>query len=122
MKRRCQIAEECGADIMVSIHQNSYTQESVCGAQTFYYETSEEGRRLAECIQEQLIIAADDGNHREIKGNTSYFLLKKTPVTTVIVECGFLSNWREAELLTQEEYQRLMVNAIADGILEYLEE
>lgn len=108
--------------LAVSIHQNSYTQESVCGAQTFYYETSEEGRRLAECIQEQLIIAADDGNHREIKGNTSYFLLKKTPVTTVIVECGFLSNWREAELLTQEEYQRLMVNAIADGILEYLEE
>ena len=107
--------------LAVSIHQNSYTQESVCGAQTFYYETSEEGRRLAECIQEQLIIAADDGNHREIKGNTSYFLLKKTPVTTVIVECGFLSNWREAELLTQEEYQRLMVNAIADGILEYLE-
>lgn len=108
--------------LAVSIHQNSYTQESVCGAQTFYYETSEEGRRLAECIQEQLIIAADDGNHREIKGNTSYFLLKKTPVTTVIVECGFLSNWREAELLTQEDYQRLMVNAIADGILEYLEE
>lgn len=108
--------------LAVSIHQNSYTQESVCGAQTFYYETSEEGRRLAECIQEQLIIAADDGNHRQIKGNTSYFLLKKTPVTTVIVECGFLSNWREAELLTQEDYQRLMVNAIADGILEYLEE
>lgn len=106
--------------MVISIHQNSYPQESVCGAQVFYYETSEEARLLAECIQRQLILAADDGNHRQAKGNTSYFLLKKTPVTTVIVECGFLSNWREATLLQQEDYQRLMTGAIVDGILEYL--
>lgn len=113
------ITQECPM-LVVSIHQNSYTQESICGAQTFYYEHSEEGRLLAECIQNHLLLAVDDGNHRQIKGNTSYFLLKKTPVTTVIVECGFLSNWREAELLVQEEYQRIMVDAIAEGILEYV--
>lgn len=106
--------------MVISIHQNSYPQESVCGAQVFYYENSEEARLLAECIQRQLILAADDGNHRQAKGNTSYFLLKKTPVTTVIVECGFLSNWREAGLLQQEDYQRLMTGAIVAGVLEYL--
>lgn len=120
LQNRIRLIAEEEPLMVISIHQNSYPQESVCGAQVFYYETSEEARLLAECIQRQLILAADDGNHRQAKGNTSYFLLKKTPVTTVIVECGFLSNWREAALLQQEDYQRLMTGAIVDGILEYL--
>lgn len=120
LQNRIRLITEEEPLMVISIHQNSYPQESVCGAQVFYYETSEEARLLAECIQRQLILAADDGNHRQAKGNTSYFLLKKTPVTTVIVECGFLSNWREAALLQQEDYQRLMTGAIVDGILEYL--
>lgn len=120
LQNRIRLITEEDPLMVVSIHQNSYTQESICGAQVFYYETSEDGRALAECIQRHLILTADDGNHRQAKGNTSYFLLKKTPVTTVIVECGFLSNWREAELLQQEDYQRMMMGAIVDGILEYL--
>ena len=120
LQNRIRLIAEEDPLLVISIHQNSYPQESVCGAQVFYYETSEEAKQLAECIQRQLILAADDGNHRQAKGNTSYFLLKKTPVTTVIVECGFLSNWREATLLQQEDYQRLMTGAIVDGILEYL--
>lgn len=120
LQNRIRLIAEEDPLMVISIHQNSYTQESVCGAQVFYYEKSEEARQLAECIQRQLILAADDGNHRQAKGNTSYFLLKKTPVTTVIVECGFLSNWQEATLLQQEDYQRLMTGAIVDGILEYL--
>lgn len=120
LQNRIRLIAEEDPLLVISIHQNSYPQESVCGAQVFYYETSEEARQLAECIQRQLILAADDGNHRQAKGNTSYFLLKKTPVTTVIVECGFLSNWQEATLLLQEDYQRLMTGAIVDGILEYL--
>lgn len=120
LQNRIRLIAEEDPLLVISIHQNSYPQESVRGAQVFYYETSEEARQLAECIQRQLILAADDGNHRQVKGNTSYFLLKKTPVTTVIVECGFLSNWQEAALLQQEDYQRLMTGAIVDGILEYL--
>ncbi|MDE6712746.1 MAG: N-acetylmuramoyl-L-alanine amidase, partial [Lachnospiraceae bacterium] len=120
LQNRIRMIAEEDPLLVISIHQNSYPQESVRGAQVFYYETSEEARQLAECIQRQLILAADDGNHRQAKGNTSYFLLKKTPVTTVIVECGFLSNWQEAALLQQEDYQRLMTGAIVDGILEYL--
>lgn len=120
LQNRIRLIAEEDPLLVISIHQNSYPQESVRGAQVFYYETSEEARQLAECIQRQLILAANDGNHRQIKGNTSYFLLKKTPVTTVIVECGFLSNWQEAALLQQEDYQRLMTGAIVDGILEYL--
>ena len=54
MKRRCSLINESEADLAVSIHQNSYTQESICGPQVFYYETSVKGRNLAEILQETL--------------------------------------------------------------------
>lgn len=54
------------------------------------------------------------------KANESYYLLKKTPTPTVIVECGFLSNTEEANLLITDEYQDKVAEAIRDGILTYL--
>ena len=62
----------------------------------------------------------DPQNHRQAKANESYFLLKKTPSPTVIVECGFLSNSEEAALLATEEYQDKVAEAVKAGILEYL--
>jgi len=53
MKRRCLMAEECQADILVSIHQNSYQSEGVKGAQVFYYSHSDEGEKLAKAIQKR---------------------------------------------------------------------
>ena len=91
MKRRLEIIEKADPVIVVSIHQNSYHEEYVKGAQVFYYTTSESSRQLAEVIQEQLR-SLDPDNRREAKGNDSYFLLKKTSKPIVIVECGFLSN------------------------------
>ena len=99
MKRRLEIIEKADPVIVVSIHQNSYHEEYVKGAQVFYYTTSESSRQLAEVIQEQLR-SLDPDNRREAKGNDSYFLLKKTSKPIVIVECGFLSNREEAEKLS----------------------
>ena len=104
----------------VSIHQNSYPQESVKGAQVFYYGQSKEGKELAETLQKTLVAQLDPQNHRQAKANESYYLLKKTPSPTVIVECGFLSNWKEAKALNTEEYQERMAWTIHMGIMEYL--
>ena len=120
MKRRVALIEEAAPAITVSIHQNSYPEEYVHGAQVFYYDDSREGQLLAELIQKQLIEKLDPENHRQIKANDSYYLLKKTDVPIVIVECGFLSNQAEAELLSQEEYQDRVAWAIHMGILQYL--
>lgn len=122
LQNRIRLIEECNPIMVISIHQNSYSQESVSGAQVFYYSTSEEGKMLAECIQERMISDVDPSNHRQAKGNDSYYLLKKTPVPTVIVECGFLSNFEEAGLLVTDEYQEKMMDAVTEGILDYLEE
>ena len=122
MQKRCKIIEDSNALFTVSIHQNSYTSPEIQGAQVFYYGQSENGKKLAEILQTALIEQVDPDNHRAAKANESYYLLKKTPTPTVIVECGFLSNQSEADLLLTEDYQSKLAHAIYLGILSYLEE
>ena len=76
---------------------------------------------LAECIQAELIRQLAPANHRQAKANDSYYLLKKTSSPTVIVECGFLSNPTEADLLCDPDYQDLIVSAIYSGVRAYLD-
>lgn len=119
MKRRLEIIEKADPVLVVSIHQNSYHEEYVKGAQVFYYETSETSKRFARVLQEQLR-QLEPENNRKSKGNDSYFLLKKTSKPIVIVECGFLSNYEEAEKLSTELYQEKLAWNIHMGIMKYL--
>lgn len=121
MKKRVALINEEKPAIAVSIHQNSYSQADIKGAQVFYYEHSEVGKNAALMMQEELK-QIDSENTREAKGNDTYYLLKKTEVPTIIVECGFLSNAQEAEKLTDETYQNELANAICDGIIKWLKQ
>ena len=75
MKRRVEIIEQASPVLTVSIHQNSYHEEYVHGAQTFYYENSEQSKVLAEKIQQMLLKDVDSENKRVAKSNDSYYLL-----------------------------------------------
>ncbi|MBS6397955.1 MAG: N-acetylmuramoyl-L-alanine amidase [Clostridiales bacterium] len=121
MKNRCALINEKKPDCVVSIHQNSYHEEYVNGAQVFYYGNSAEGKKLAETLQAKLVSYVDPDNHRQAKANSSYYLLKKTEAPIVIVECGFLSNWEEAKKLQEDSYQNQIAWGIAMGILSYLQ-
>ncbi|MDD6207813.1 MAG: N-acetylmuramoyl-L-alanine amidase [Clostridiales bacterium] len=120
LRARIQVIEETAPDLVVSIHQNSFEQASSKGAQVFYYDGSQKGKELAEQLQAELISSLDSSNHRKAKANQSYYLLKKSAYTTVIVECGFLSNSEEAQKLSSREYQDQVAKAIAVGIIKYL--
>ena len=120
MLTRAEIMNSADADCIVSIHQNSYSLESIDGAQVFYYESSKDGSQLASLIQKSLISRADPSNHRSEKSNSSYFLLKNASAPIVIVECGFLSNWEESKKLVDDTYQQKLAWAIHLGILQYL--
>lgn len=122
MKNRVALIDSSGADLAVSIHQNSYSEEYVKGAQVFYYATSLQGKDIAEVMQRTLAETLDRENHREAKANDSYYLLKKTQAPIIIAECGFLSNSEEARLLTEEAYQDRVAWAIHLGILRWLSE
>lgn len=121
MRKRCEIIDNSNARLAVSIHQNSYHEEGVKGAQVFYYEMSEDGEKLANFIQNRLIEKLDKTNTRKAKSNESYYLLRKTATPTVIVECGFLSNYEEASKLIEESYQKKIAKAVFEGIEDYLE-
>lgn len=122
MKQRIAIIEKTQPLAAVSIHQNSYTEEYVNGAQVFYYKDSKGGETLAALLQESLRARLNPENHRQMKANDSYYLLKKTQIPTVIVECGFLSNSKEAELLSSEEYQDKVAWAVFMGIMQFISE
>ena len=120
MRKRCQLIEEVKPDLVISIHQNSYHEEYVHGAQVFYYGTSEPGKALAELIQKKMIDYVDPENRRQAKANESYYILKKTNVPIAIVECGFLSNWEEAKKLQDPGYQNKIAWAVAMGMISYM--
>lgn len=120
MQRRIALIDETAPVLTVSIHQNSYHDPSVKGPQVFYYETSGEGKELAADLQESLNTTLEVERPREIKENTSYYLLKRSKGVLVIAECGFLTNPDEADLLQTEEYQEKVADALTDGIVTYL--
>lgn len=120
MQRRIALIDETAPVLTVSIHQNSYHDPSVKGPQVFYYETSGEGKELAADLQESLNTTLEVERPREIKGNTIYYLLKRSKGVLVIAECGFLTNPDEADLLQTEEYQEKVADALTDGIVTYL--
>ena len=106
--------------LAVSIHQNSYEDSGVKGPQVFYYRDSVKGEELAEIIQEKLNDYLEVERPRQAKGNTTYYLLKRSPGILNIVECGFLTNPEEAGKLLQDDYQEKVAAAVADGVEEYI--
>lgn len=121
LKERKRLANESGANIMISIHQNSFPKGRAKGAQVFYYNSSKEGKFLAQCIQTKLKEFVDPSNTRDIKANTDYYVLRTTQIPSVIVECGFLSNLEEEKNLNTQQYQEKIAWAIYMGIIEYFE-
>ena len=121
MKARVKLINDAMPALTVSIHQNSYQDPAVKGAQVFYYSHSKEAERAAEILKQALLTVEESGT-REKKAADSYYLLKKTEVPVVIVECGFLSNPEEAKRLTDSAYQKELAKAVAKGILTCLNE
>lgn len=121
MKERISPAKKGEADVFISIHQNAFTSAGPKGAQVFYYNGSDGGKTLAECIQSRLISFADSENTRSAKQNSNYYILKKTDIAAVIIECGFLSNPSEEKKLNTEGYRDKIAWAVYMGLWDYFE-
>lgn len=109
------------ANIAISIHLNSFPQSQYYGAQTFYKDGDERSRKLAEYIQAEMISIMDRGNDRKIKPKNDVYLFKGNDIPGALVECGFLSNLEEEQLLKQDHYQEKLAWCIFCGIVRYLE-
>lgn len=121
IKNRLAIINETDDAVFVSIHQNHFSQEKYSGAQVFYSKNNPQSQVLAEKIRFQLISVLQPENTREIKPSGSeIYLLHHAKVPAVMVECGFLSNYNETQLLKDEKYQRKLAFTVAMGIIDFL--
>ena len=119
LNQRVQLINDTKPKLALCIHQNSYPDAKINGAQVFYHTITPEAEDVATIVQEQLR-TVDPTNTRQIKENDTYFMLKNTQVPTIIVECGFLTNPDEAAKLTQEDYQDKLAQAICEGVVKWL--
>ena len=121
MKIRKMIRDSSNGNIFISIHLNSFPQASCKGAQSFYA-NDENSKLLAEKIQKNMVDLLEPDNARVAKKLTDVYLLKNITIPSVIIECGFLSNSKEEQLLQDSEYQSKVAMAIYLGITEYFQE
>lgn len=117
MIKRKQIIEKSGAELVISIHMNSFPLKSCRGAQVFYKDGDENSFRLASSIQDCFVSSIEKARKNADKGD--YYILNCSNITSVIVECGFLSNPEEESLLLTESHKQKICYAIFCGILNY---
>ena len=115
---RTYMANKEGSDVFVSIHQNSATNSSAKGIETYYYSTRQDSKELATDIQNDLI-QATNATDRGVK-TANYAVIKTASMSSSLVECGFISNPTEAQNLSSSSYQDKVAEGIVNGIMDYL--
>ncbi|MBQ1546511.1 MAG: N-acetylmuramoyl-L-alanine amidase [Clostridia bacterium] len=119
---RLSMFNDSDVDIVVSIHQNKFTDPQYSGAQVFYSPNDPNSEHLAVCVRRAFRGLLQPDNDRDIvKAGSNIYLLNNCNKPSILVECGFLSNPEEAHLLASEDYQRQAAFAIGCGIIEYLD-
>lgn len=122
LKERKRIIDEEDPDLVISIHLNSFQQDSrVKGAQVFYPKTgteevSEDNKAMAEKIQKSLTAGIDDGTDRIVLPKSDIYLFKSVDRNMVLVECGFLSNPEDLANLKSDSFQQKLAGCIMEAI------
>ncbi len=122
MQKRREIILAAKPDLVVSIHQNFYPTGNTRGAQVFYSKKDERAQRLAEKLQASMNgLYEKEGVKPRVKQTGEYYMLECSPYTSVIVECGFLSNLEDEKLLNKQSFQKKLADSIASGITAFVE-
>jgi N-acetylmuramoyl-L-alanine amidase len=120
LHNRCKVKIESDCHMFISVHQNYYTQAQYSGAQ-IWYAKSQSSKLLGEILQKNLREDLDKENKREAKSaGNAYKILRCYPqIPSVIIECGFVSNPRESQLLQLDTYQEKIADSVVRSINEY---
>ena len=117
MTARMEIIKKANPNLVISIHMNSFSDSSVKGANTYYKVDDEASKQCADIIQGCL--KSYCGARNQLAKTGDYFMLNCSYYTSVLIECGFLSNSEEEILLNDSNYKETLVNAICSGLLLY---
>lgn len=121
MHNRLKIIQKAENPIFLSIHQNQFPEKKYSGAQIFFSPNNPSSELLADRMQNAFATNLQPENKRQIKrSGKELFLLYKTDVPAVLIECGFISNPDEAAQLATEEYRGKVAFTIFCGLADYL--
>lgn len=119
LKERVRIVNNVDDGLLISIHQNHFSNEKYSGAQVFYAPT-EGSKNLANNLQKSLIQAVNTNSQRAIKKADNVYLMQHIDCPGILIECGFLSNRNEEYLLRNPDYQRKICSVIACTVSNHL--
>ncbi len=120
LKERVRIVNSTQQAILISIHQNHFTDSQYRGAQVFFAKT-EGSKLLAEQMQAAFAETVNPGNHRKCKTADGIYLMERVSCTAVLVECGFLSNAEEESNLKKAQYQKNLCCVMASCLSRFLD-
>ena len=122
LKNRCDLKKSSNCDMLISIHLNHFSESKYYGAQVWYSDY-QESATLASIMQKNFRIDLDPSNKRVQKpAKNAYRILRENDnMPSVIVECGFLSNYEEEQKLKSDEYQKNIAESISKSVGEFFE-
>ena len=121
LANRLRIANSYNNSILISIHMNAFPQKQYKGLQVYYSKNSDKSKRLAELIQQlNKSFIAPDNNRAAKQAGSNIYLLDRSTETAVLIECGFLSNDEERELLNSTEYQKKLAACFAAALINFI--
>lgn len=116
MHSRREIINGSGADLVISIHINSFTGSAARGLHVFYDKAHPEAEATAKAIQDSIAALTGAEPHAVKPAADNLYLMQDPAAPVVLVECGFLSNPAEEQLLLTDEYRAKIAFAIANAI------
>lgn len=121
LKNREAMIADTDAEFFVSIHMNHFSDSKYSGPQVFYSKNHPDSKGFAESVQASMIRILKPLSERQVKqAGKEIYLLSKTNIPSILIECGFLSNEAEEKLLVDPAYQKKLAWAIYCGVVEYL--
>ncbi len=117
MNKRMEIIKEANPNLVISIHMNSFQDASAKGAMTYYRIDDEASKHVGDLIQKSLNKYC--GARFENSKVGDYFMVNCSYYTSILIECGFISNPDEERKLNSEEYQDRFTEAVAKGVMLY---
>lgn len=119
LSHRVSLCAFLGGDLFVSIHQNAFDNDKVHGIETYYYTKENKSKEICELVQNSLI-ERTSAFDRGIK-NSNFVVLRENTVPSILIECGFITNEKEKEKISNSDYQREIAESILESIYNYLE-
>lgn len=113
-------ANEYGADVFISIHQNSANSSSASGIETYYHKNKLKHKPYSDIIQKQVILETK-AKDRGVK-SADFAVVRETDMPAALFESGFISNKEESKKLANTSYQDKIAIGISNAIESYLKD